>query len=145
MKSAQTKTIARLVEIKTRNAEVAEAAYATAAAALTLAETARSEAETTLMKVVDGVATVASSGDLEDRDRHVLALRRRLMTVDEHVRLRRDDEARALRAMREARMEKKRFETWLERESAAATVEARRVERIAEDDVASRKRLGFGD
>jgi flagellar biosynthesis chaperone FliJ len=143
------KTIKRLVDIKTRNAEAAEAAYATANAIAETAEKTRDQARERYFNVVDDKddtkhIVIASSADLEDRDRQIRFLRRLADDAENKLRACRAKEAEARNMMTEARMERRRYETWLEREVAAAATENRRVERLAEDDVASRKKAATG-
>lgn len=137
------KTIKRLVDIKTRHAEAAEAAYATANAIAENAEKTRDRARERYLAVVDETydgAKIAMAADLEDRDRHVRFLRRQADDAEHKLSACRAREAEARNVMTEARMERRRYETWLEREVEAAKAETRRVERLAEDDVASRKK-----
>lgn len=138
--SRQTKTITRLVEIKRRNAELAEAKYAAARSDVMSAERASMLLENAWRAAIDANEAIGSTADLERRDLHIRALRR---AVDEGERtccLKRARERETHAAMIEASIELRRFETWLEREAREQSLEARRIERIAEDEVASRKR-----
>jgi len=141
-----TKTIARIIETKRRESEAAEAAYAVAHAALLKAEEQRKNAEAAWAKAIDGgahgSAVALSVADLEDHDRHVRSLRRVVETCERNAQGARAHEAKMRGVMTEARIELRRFEKWLERTTHAHAIEARRVERIAEDEVASRRRLG---
>ena len=52
----------------------------------------------------------------------------------------RTHEARTREIMVEARIELRRFEVWLEKAAETQAIEIRRIGRIAEDEVATRKR-----
>lgn len=135
------KAITKLVEVKQRAVERAErdyaAAHAAAAAAQERAEEARRAWNAALDEPFDGVATAA---DLADRDLRIRALRRASEAAARDVAEAQAREVSAREAMVAARIEQRRFETWLERESRARAEERRRAERVAEDEVAARAR-----
>ena len=136
----QQKTITRLLEIKRRASEAAETAHALAHNEAAKAEHERVRADTAWLTALDRTETIGTVSDLEERDAHVRTLRRKVDAAERLFYLARMKETHARELMTDARVELRRFEMWLERTQAEQAAEARRVERIAEDEVASRKR-----
>ena len=136
----QQKTITRLLEIKRRASEAAETVHALAHEEATKAENERVRADTAWLTALDRNETIGTVSDLEERDAHVRTLRSKVDEAERLFYVARMRETQAREAMTDARVELRRFEMWLERTQAEQAAEARRVERIAEDEVASRKR-----
>lgn len=136
----QQKTITRLLEIKRRASEAAETAHVLAHDEAVKAEHERVRADTAWLTALDRNETIGTVSDLEERDAHVRALRTKVDEAERLFYLARTKESHAREQMTDARVELRRFEMWLERTQAEQAAEARRVERIAEDEVASRKR-----
>lgn len=139
MNTRQMKTIGRLVEMKRRNAEKAELAHAVAHTKTVEAERARIEADRRWLAALDAAEDIGDAVDLEYRDMHIRALRRAIDHAEREYTLARVAEAASREAMTDARIELRRFETWIERSQEEQNAEARRVARIAEDEVAARK------
>ena len=78
--------------------------------------------------------------DLEYRDMQIRRLRRAVDQAEHQHAAARAAEAAARETMTEARIELRRFETWLEKTTRERDAELRQQERIAEDEVAARKR-----
>ncbi len=135
----QLKTMGRLIDMKAKNAELAELAYAEACARTKDAESTLTRAEEAWNTALDEFPDVSSVTDLEDRDFRIQALRRGVDFASMRVNDARANEEAARTAMTAARIDLRRFETWRERVTAAHQAEVRRVERIAEDEVAARK------
>lgn len=138
------KGIARLVDIKRRASEAAEAEYASAAEAVRVADRERIEADVRWLASLEAAEDISIIADLETRDFHVRCLRRAVDEAEQRVSMAKAYEVSAREAMTAARMELKRFETWLERVAAGRAEEARRVARIADDEVAARKSVALG-
>jgi hypothetical protein len=139
MKTRQMKTIGRLIEMKRRAAEVAEMAHASAHAKTVAAENARLEADRRLQAGLDAVDDIGLASDLEDRDMKIRGLRRSVEQTERQFVIARAEESGAREAMTDARVELRRFETWLEKTEAERAAELQRVARIADDEVAARK------
>ncbi len=138
-----TKKIARLVQIKQRTVDAAEAAHAAAHAASVEADGARASADRRWLAAVEAAQAVGVIGtiyDLDERDQHIRFLRRAIDAAEKVFLLARSKESLARDTMTEARVELRRFETWLEKATELAKEERKRIERGAEDEVASRKR-----
>lgn len=140
----QQKTITRLLEIKRKTCDAVEAAHAKAHNEAAAAEQDRVRADTAWLTALDRNETIGTVADLEARDQHVRGLRRKVDEAERVFYLARMKETHAREAMTDARIELRRFETWLEKTQAEQQEEARRVERIAEDENASRKRMSAG-
>lgn len=140
MKTKQMKTIGRLIEMKRRAAESAELAHAAAHARSAAADRARSDAERAWLAAVDANDHIGVVFDLEFRDLQIRGLRRALEQAEHQYAVARAAEARARGTMTEARIELRRFETWLEKTTREHDAELRQRERIAEDEVAARSR-----
>lgn len=138
------KGIARLVDIKRRACEAAEVELAAAVAAVTAAERERIEADMRWLASVEAYDHVGLMSDLETRDFHLRCLRRAVDEAEQRLILARSYEATARQAMTEARVEVKRFETWNERVATGRAEEAKRLARIADDEVAARKAAAVG-
>ncbi len=139
----QAKMINRLIDIKQRAADAAETAHVAA-------HTATRGAEETLRHALNGWkvflegssaarAPVSSVHDLEDRDSLYKWLRRAIDDAERGVALARTHESATRETMTEARIELRRFETWLDNTKEAHRTEATRVQRLADDEVAARK------
>lgn len=139
MKTKQMKTMGRLLEMKRRNVERAEMAHAAAHAATAAAEAARITADRRWLAALDAAEHIGFIGDLEYRDMQVRSLRRAVDQAEQSFRLARANEAEARERMTDARIDLRRFEMWLERAEEEHRAETRRVERVAEDEVAARK------
>lgn len=140
MTARHAKSIGRLVEMKRRKSDAAEAAHAAARSAMEATAQTKSEAERRWLAALDAHDHIGNVADLEIRDVLVRSLRRAVDEADRRLRVASAHEATARAAMTDARVELRRFETWLERQAEAAANEGRRVERIAEDEVAARGR-----
>jgi lambda repressor-like predicted transcriptional regulator len=138
----QSKVIGRLVDIKQRAVEAAEAAFALACQATKSAEQARDRAEAVWVRVASEDATgVGIVADLADRDVQLRALRRAADAAARNIALAKKHETGAREAIVAAKIEHRRYETWLERMTAAHAAEVRRTERVAEDEVTARKTI----
>ena len=140
MKTKQMKTIGRLVEMKRRAAESAELANAAAHAGSVAAVRARIDAERAWLAAVDANEHIGVVFDLEFRDLQTRGLRRALEQAEHQYAGARAAEAVARETMTEARIELRRFETWLEKTTREHDAELRQRERVAEDEVAARSR-----
>jgi hypothetical protein len=140
MKTRQMKTIGRLIEMKRRSVEAAEMAHAAAHAKSLSMERARIEADCAWLTALDAADHVGLVADLEYRDMEIRRLRRAVDAAEQQYAFARMEESACLKVMTEARLELRRFETWLENAAEAQKAEERRVERIAEDEVAARKK-----
>ena len=138
-----TKKIARLVQIKQRTVDAAEAAHAAAHAVSNEADAARAAADRKWLAAVESAQAIGVVGtiyDLDERDQQIRFLRRAIDAAEKAYLLARSKEAAARDVMTEARVELRRFESWLEKATELAKEERKRVERGAEDEMASRKR-----
>jgi flagellar export protein FliJ len=133
--------IYRLIDIKQRAAEATETAHVAAHLATEEAETALRDAIAGWKAFAESPGVVTSAADLEDRDRQYKWLRTVIDRAEKSVRLARADEATKRERMTEARIELRRYETWLENTKALRKAEAARVQRLADDEVAARKAL----
>jgi hypothetical protein len=140
MATKKAKTIAKLVDLKRKSVETREAAHALAAAATEAAEQARINADRAWLSALDLNDTVGTIADLADRDMYVRGLRRTVDVAEELFYTARTDQNEKLAAMTSARIDLRKYETWLERDAATQAEELRRVERVAEDEVAARNR-----
>lgn len=137
-----TKKISRIVQIKQRTVDAAEAAHAAAHHASIQADAERAAADRKWLAAVhasQAVGVVGTIDDLADQDAQIRFLRRKIDEAEHTYLIARTNEAVAREAMTEARIELRRFETWLEKATAAAQEERKRIERGAEDEVAQRK------
>ncbi|MBX3258163.1 MAG: hypothetical protein KIS78_10225 [Labilithrix sp.] len=139
MKTKQMKTMGRLIDVKRRAVDAAEAAHAAAHARTRAAEQARIHADRTWLAALDAADHIGLVADLEDRDAQIRALRRAVDQAEQRHALARSEELAAREAMTEARVELRRFERWLEKAVAEGQAEQRQRERVAEDEVAARK------
>ncbi len=138
-----TKTVDRLIEIKRRSVDTAEAAYALARAATIEAEEVRLHAELAWLAAHeerDARPAIVFASDLESRDARVRHLRRVVDQTEVSVIAARKREAKDQEAVTKARTELRRFEIWVERQALLQEYERRRLTRIADDEFASRKR-----
>lgn len=134
------KTIIRLVEIKRRTADASEAKHVAAHAMARAAEQSWMHAHQEWLAAIDAKTAIGNAADLEDRDVQIQGLRRRVEESERRFCVARLAETQAREEMTDARVELRRFETWLEREQATEAIEVRRLERRGEDDLALRKR-----
>ena len=139
MMTKQMKTIGRLIEMKRRNVERAELAHAAAHAKTKAAEQAWNERQQRWHAAVDAIHDIGDALDLEYRDADLRALRRAIDVAEHEHAVARAEEAASRDAMTSARIEHRRFETWMERSVEAQKEETRRLARLADDDVAARK------
>jgi len=138
-----TKKIERLVEIKRKAVQVAEAAYAAASMASVRADAERADADRRWLAAMEAEARVGVLGivyDLEERDQHMRFLRRAIDEAERRYMAARMQETLYREALTDAKTELRRFETWLERAQTTARSETMRRERVAEDELAARKR-----
>ncbi len=138
MKTKQMKTIGRLIEMKRRAADSAELAHAAAHARSVAADRARSAAERAWLAAVDANEHIGLVFHLELRDLQIRGLRRALEQAEHRYAVALAAEAAARETMTEARIELRRFETWLEKTTRELDAQLRQRERIAEDEVAAR-------
>ena len=131
--------IRRLIDIKQRAADAAETAHVAARAAVTAAEETHAQAVAGWKHFVESAAEVRSIADLEDRDRQYKWLRKVIDDAEKRVAAAGADEAVKREAMTAARIELRRYETWLENTQVAARAEQARVQRLMDDEVAARK------
>lgn len=136
----QTKMIHRLVDIKERASEAAETAHVVAHQASQAAEGRLREAIGAWTTFAQSTPEVTSVHDLEDRDRQYKWLRKQLEDAEKSVQIARAEESAKREKMTEARIELRRYETWLENTTELAKMEAKRVQALADDEVAARKR-----
>jgi hypothetical protein len=134
------KRIGKLVAVKQRVVDGAALALSAAEARTALAEKALETTEATLAAALERAMQAATVADLVDADAHATSLRKAIERARVVVRSRKEEEAREMRALTEARTELRRFEMWGERALANETASAVRVARAAEDDLAARKR-----
>jgi len=134
------RAMTRLLEIKQRAAEAAEAEAALAQNALLLAQDDAEQAETAWTTAATALPVVATMSDLEDHVTTVRLLRRIADAAKMRVNAARIASVNAQTKIAEARREVCRYETWLDRQHAALAEEARRQERAREDEHAARKR-----
>jgi len=135
----QAKMINRLIEIKQRAADAAETAHVAARLAVTAAEETQRQAVAGWKHFVETAAEVRSVADLEDRDRQYKWLRKLIDDAEKKVAVAHADEAAKRELMTEARIELRRYETWLENTQAVARAEQARLQRLQDDEVAARK------
>ncbi len=134
------RAMSRLLEIKRRMADAAEAEYAKVQLAVIHAQREARSAEQTWHRLATEKLRVKTVADLED---HVMSVRLTRRIADAAAKEAAALEAKqteALQKLTEAKREVARYETWLEREEAARAAEERRLERLREDEHASRKR-----
>ncbi len=134
------KRIGKLVAVKQRVVDGAALALSAAEARTALAEKALETTEATLAAALERAMQASTVADLVDADAHATSLRKAIERARVVVRSRKEEEAREMRALTEARTELRRFEMWGERALANETASAVRVARSAEDDLAARKR-----
>lgn len=134
------KRIGKLVAVKQRVVDGAALALSAAEARTALAEKALETTEATLAAALERAMQASTVADLVDADAHATSLRKAIERARAVVRSRKEEEAREMRALTEARTELRRFEMWGERALANETASAVRVARSAEDDLAARKR-----
>lgn len=139
MNRQKTKTIGRLIEMKRRSADQAELAYAAAHAEAASADRARIEADRRWLAALDAADHVGFIGDLEYKDMQIRALRSAVDQAERQFSLARSREVQSRDVMTSARIELRRFETWLERTEEEQRAELLRLQRVAEDEVAARK------
>jgi uncharacterized protein YciI len=137
-----TKAMGRLVDLKTRAVEIAEAAYALACREVAAAEETRLRAEDAWLRAIHEQGIVGVVGDLHDRDSAVRARRQTADAAQKAAAAAKRREAEASIALVAAKIEQRRYETWIERRAEATAAEERRVERIAEDEVSARSSGG---
>lgn len=141
--SKQTKMIHRLVDIKQRAVDKAETAHVEAHQRTLEAEAKVKRAISAWNDFVSGGGAaqgVASIADLEDRDREYKWLRKSIDDCERDVMLARIDETQTRETMTSARIELRRYETWLENTLEVRALEAKRVQMLADDEVAARNR-----
>lgn len=141
MSKEQQKMIHRLVDIKQRAADAAEVRHVEAHNQTLLAEAAHKRQlalwNAFLCTTTEGVE---SADDLAHRDLEFKWLRKNLEEHEQAVMIARLAEAETREAMTSARIELRRYETWLENSREAQRLEAKRREAISDDEVAARKR-----
>jgi flagellar biosynthesis chaperone FliJ len=141
MRKNAVKAITKLVDVKQRAVERAERDYAAAHAAAAAAQERAAQAWRAWNAAMDEpLDEVATAADLADRDLRIRALRRASEAAERDFAAAQARETSARETMVAARIEQRRFETWLERASRACADERRRAERIVEDEVAARAR-----
>lgn len=141
----QAKMINRLIEIKQRAADEAETAHASAHYATLAAEECLKNAVSGWKYFTEEKSEIRSIADLEHRDRQYKWLRKIIADAERDVASARNDEAAKREVMTEARIELRRYETWLENTKELHRLESARTQRLADDEVAARKgRMGNG-
>lgn len=133
------KRIDKLVHVKERAADAAEAALAAARAATAAAERVVTETERAWVAVLERCASATSTAELEDADARGRTLRQAVQRAEWALATKRRDEDQRREAVAAARQELRRFEMWGERALATVNATAARVARLAEDDLAARK------
>jgi flagellar biosynthesis chaperone FliJ len=135
----QAKMISRLIDIKQRAADSAETAHVAAHHASMAAEQTLKQAVQGWNTFLASSAEVTSVADLEHRDRQYKWLRKVIDDAEKGVMIARNDESAKRELMTEARIELRRYETWLENSKEQHRQEAARVQRLMDDEVAARK------
>lgn len=139
--SNQNKMINRLVDIKQRAADAAETAHVAAHRATIEAEASLKRAIALWNAFVDSTTDdVQSVEDLAHKDREYKWLRRSIEDDERKLMLARTEEAKTRDAMTTARIELRRYETWLANTLERVRLEQRRVQVLADDEVCARKR-----
>lgn len=133
------KRIDKLVQVKQRAVDGAEAALAAARAATAAAELALVETEKAWSAALSLGANATSSGELDEADARARTLRQAVQRAEWAVVVKRREEEPRRAAVAAARQELRRFEMWSERAVATTRATAARVARLAEDDLAARK------
>jgi hypothetical protein len=134
------KRIGKLVALKQSVVDGAARSLHAAEARTAIAEKALETTEATLAAALERAMQASTVADLVDADAHATSLRKAIERARAVVRSRKEEEAREMRALTEARTELRRFELWGERALANENAAAVRVARSAEDDLAARKR-----
>lgn len=134
--------IARLVSMKQRCADAADAEVAAARRATEAAESARALARAASEDAAKRATAVTTSTDLAVNDAWIRTLEKAVMRANAAVAIAKQHEARAQARATSAHVELRKFETWEENTLAAVAMEAKRVARVAEDELAARKRRG---
>lgn len=135
----QAKMIHRLIDIKQRAADAAETAHVAAHHRAATAEQTLKQAVAGWRSFTEEKSDIRSIADLEDRDRQYTWLRKIIADAEKDMMLARNDEAAKREVMTEARVELRRYETWLENTQELARIEQARSQRQADDEVAARK------
>ena len=144
-KMRATKTIERLVAMKRRSVEGAEAALASARTATLEAEDAQSRADRAWLAAHEGsemCSAIVTVADLEVRDAELRHLRKAVDRSELELASARTREAEAQVVVTVVRTDLRRFEIWMERQAMVQDLEKRRQARLAEDEIAARKRGG---
>ena len=135
----QAKMINRLIGIKQRAADAAETAHVAAHHKAAGAEQTLKQAVAGWKSFTEEHSDIRSVSDLEDRDRQYKWLRKVITDAEKDVAIARNDEASKREQMTEARVELRRYETWLENTQELARIEQGRAQRGADDEIAARK------
>ncbi len=117
------KTVARLLAVKQRKVNAAEAAHVVAHRATREASLTHAAAEARWMAAVDADLAIGAGPDRETRLDHVGMLAQAVVRAERDLHVRLHLEAEKRQTMLELRTELRRFESWL-----AATAEVRRLE-----------------
>lgn len=134
------KRIEKLVHLKQLAVDAAESALVAARVAIANAEHVLRETEAVWGEAIRRGETARDFADLADADARARTLRQAVQRAEWTLIMKRREEEPRLLAVAAARTELRRFEIWGERTDATANAEATRVRRVAEDDLASRKR-----
>jgi hypothetical protein len=138
----QANKILRLVDIKQLAVEHAEAAHAAAQAKTAAANEAYVRAEAAWLEAASAKeGELETVSELQDRDLRIRKLWRVLQDAQRAFSLARSAAAMLQDKLIDARIDLRRFEMWLERKREEQANEARRLERIAEDERAGRRQV----
>ena len=135
-----TTRIGRLVNVKQRAVDEAAAALVAAQAVTAAAEQLLESTQLAMAAALDRRTSARTMADLVDMDAYARSLQKAVQRAYASLRARQKDEGHLMVAVTEARMELRRFEMWGERASATQEAVAARLARVAEDDLAARKR-----
>jgi hypothetical protein len=124
MKRAQ--MIYRLIDIKRRAADAAETAHVAAHHATVAAQKTLQHAVADWEELTEENSGVRSIADIEDRDCQSKWLRKIIGDAEQDLLVARNDEAMKREVMTEARIELRRYETWLENTKELQRIEAER-------------------
>ncbi len=139
----QPKMINRLIDIKQRAADAAENAHVVAHHTTRAAEERLQRAIAGWTSFVEEQSDVRTVADLEEQDRQYQWLRKVVTDAEKCAAVARNDEATKRELVTEARIELRRYETWLENTKELQRIEAVRTSRLADDEIAARKgRMG---
>jgi len=134
------RAMSRLLDIKRRVADAAEAEHAKLQLALLHGRQEAESSEQMWHRLAVEKPLVKTIADLEDHVTSVRLLRRIADATAKQLQSREAACMEALAKLTEARREVTRYEMWLERQLEAQAEENRRLERLREDEHAARKR-----